>query len=206
MNPETWNDFDGNDYIVAISGDICQQAGGEDVSAPSDQQVESTETETSGTQETARLLNLGLKAALSVAFVSVVSAVILFAVFSIPSGIVYPPCGHGLGVDMITTPTLEGYELEIAPPSRMEALSAFKVVVLKDGTQWAGFPKIVVAGAIGSGPAGEYLNFIDLTSDGKLTGGDFFTFENLTSGSKYEVILLWASIRCMLTSEVINVP
>ena len=81
-----------------------------------------------------------------------------------------------------------------------------EVVVLKDGTQWAGFPKIVVAGAIGSGPAGEYLNFIDLTSDGKLTGGDFFTFENLISGSKYEVILLWASIRCMLTSEVINVP
>lgn len=176
------------------------------MSAPWDQQVESTETETSGTQETARLLNLGLKAALCVAFFSVVSAVILFALFSIPSSTVYPPCGHEPSVDTVTWPTWDGYELEIAGLSRARDLDAYKVAVLKDGTPWAGFPKIVVAGAMGTGPAGEYLNFTDLTSDGKLTGGDFFTLENLTSGSQYEFILLWTSTRCKLTSEVINVP
>ena len=59
---------------------------------------------------------------------------------------------------------------------------------------------------IGTGPAGEYLNFTDLMADGKLTGGDFFTLENLDSGSQYEVILLWAADDSKITSEVINVP
>ena len=177
------------------------------MSAPRDQQVESTETETSGTQETARLHNLGLKAALSVAFVSVVSAVVLFAVFSIPSGIVYPPCGHGPAVDMVTSPTTNGYELEIGPPSRMEALGAYKVSVLKDGTPWSNMPVVLSGGMEVKNSGGDgWLNFTDLTSDGKLTGGDFFTLENLTSGSQYEVILLWASSECEFASEVINVP
>lgn len=206
MNPEIWNGFDGNGYIAAISGDTCQQAGGEDVSAPRDQQVESTETETSGTQGTARLSNLVLKAALCVAFFSVVSVVILFVLFPFPSSTVYPPCSHEPSVDTVTWPTWDGYELEIAGLSRARNLDAYKIAVLKDGTPWAGFPKIVVNGAIGTGPAGEYLNFTDLTSDGKLTGGDFFTLENLTSGSQYEFILLWTSTSCKLTSEVINVP
>ncbi len=175
------------------------------MSAPWDLQVESTETETSATQETARLLNLGLKAALSVAFVSVVSAVILFAVFSIPSSTFIYRNGHGPTVDMVAFRTSEGYELEIAAPSRVEALSAYKVTVLKDGVQW-GSPSVVWQGECGTGPAGEYLNFTDLTSDGKLTGGDFFTLEDLTSGSTYEVILLWAADYHKITSEVINVP
>ncbi|MCJ2556249.1 MAG: hypothetical protein LN415_03980 [Candidatus Thermoplasmatota archaeon] len=87
----------------------------------------------------------------------------------------------------------------------MEALSAFKVSVLKDGIPW-GSPSVVWQGACGTGWAGEYLNFTDLTSDGKLTGGDFFTLENLTSGSQYEVILIWAANDNKITSEVINVP
>ena len=176
------------------------------MSAPRDQQVGLTETETSGTRETARLHNLGLKAALCVAFVSVVSVVILFAVFSTPSSTITPPPGHAPTVVMVTTLTPYGYELEIQAPSRREALSAYKVAVLKDGTPWAGFPKIVVDGAMGTGPAGEYLNFTDLTADGKLTGGDFFTLENLESGSTYEVILIWAANDNKITSETINVP
>ena len=170
------------------------------------QQAVPTETEIPLTQEAVRLFNLGMRLALYVAFFSVVSAMVLFALFSIPSSTVYPPCGQVSIVDMITTPTPDGYELDIAPPSRREALGAYKVTVLMDGTPWAGFPEIVIDGAIGTGPAGEYLNFTDLTSDGKLTEGDFFTLENLTSGSQYEFILLWTSTRCKLTSEVINVP
>jgi len=77
---------------------------------------------------------------------------------------------------------------------------------LKDGTPWTGFPKIVVDGAIGTGPAGEYLNFTDLTADGKLTRGDFFRLEDLTSGSQYEVVLLMAWNDTKIASEVINVP
>ena len=177
------------------------------MSAPRDQQVGLTETETSGTRETARLHNLGLKAALCVAFVSVVSVVILFAVFSTPSStIISPPHGHAPTVVMVTTLTPYGYELEIQAPSRREALSAYKVAVLKDGTPWAGFPKIVVDGAMGTGPAGEYMDFTDLTSDGILTRGDFFTLENLESGSTYEVILIWAANDNKITSETINVP
>ncbi|MFQ6107902.1 MAG: hypothetical protein ACE5QF_10040 [Thermoplasmata archaeon] len=107
---------------------------------------------------------------------------------------------------MVTTPTPDGYEIEVGPLSRREALGACKVAVLKDGTPWPGFPKIIADGVTGTGPAGEYLNFTDLTSDDELTGGDFFTLENLTSGSQYEVILLWASTVCKFASEVINVP
>jgi len=205
MNPEIWNGLDGNGYIVAISGDTCQQAGGEDVSAPWDQQVESTETETSGTQETARLHNLGLKAALCVAFFSVVSVGILFAVFSTPSSTFYPWNGHAPTVEMVVRPTWEGYEFELAAPSRVEALSAYKVTVLKDGIPW-GAPSVVKQGDCGNGPVNEELNFTDLTADDKLTGGDFFTLESLTSGSEYEVILLWAADDTKITSETINVP
>ena len=170
------------------------------------QQAGPTEIETPLTQEAVRLFNLSMRLALYIACLSVVSAMILFALFSIPSSTVYPPCGHGSSVHMITTPTPDGYELDIAAPINGENLDAYKIAVLKDGTPWAGFPKILVDGVIGSGPAGEYLNFTDLTSNGKLTGGDFFMLENLTSGSQYEVILLWASTVCKLTSEVINVP
>ena len=205
VNPEIWNGLDGNDYIVAISGDTSQQAGGEDVSAPRDQQVESTETETSRTRETARLHNLGLKAALCVAFFSFVSVGILFAVFSIPSSTFIHWNGHAPTVDMVVFWTSEGYELEVAAPSRMEALSAYKVTVLKDGIPW-GTPSVVKQGDCGNGPVNEELNFTDLTADGKLTGGDFFTLENLTSGSQYEVILLWAADDTKITSETMYVP
>ena len=207
MNPETWNDFDGNDYIVATSGDTCQQVGGEDVSAPRDQQVESIET--SGTRETARLHNLGLKAALSVAFVSVVSVVILFAIFSIPSSEVYPKCRYDPSIEIVTTPTTDGYELEVGPLSRREGLPAYKVSVLKDDTPWSNMPVELTSGMeIKNAGGDEWLNFTDLTSDDMLTGGDFFTLEKLTSGSKYEVILLWAAEGndCEITREVINVP
>jgi hypothetical protein len=56
------------------------------------------------------------------------------------------------------------------------------------------------------GAGDEYLNFTDLTTDDKLTGGDFFTLEDLESGAQYEVVLLWASNDNKITSEVINVP
>ncbi|TET89677.1 MAG: hypothetical protein E3J35_09200, partial [Methanomassiliicoccales archaeon] len=132
---------------------------------PRDQQVESTETETSRTRETARLHNLGLKAALCVAFFSVVSAMVLFALFSLPPPPPLEPggCGTTTAVDFSVTQTPWGYEFEIVFPSRIVAYDCYKVAVLKDGTPWTGFPKIVVDGAIGTGPAGEYLNFTDLT-------------------------------------------
>ena len=164
--------------------------------------------ETSGTQETARRLNRGLKAALYVAFFSVWTTMILFALFSVPYPVV-PSCSHEPSVDMVTTPTINGYEIEVAPPSRQEALSAYKVSVLKDGTPWSDMPVELTGGMEMKNTAGdEWLNFTDLTSDDKLTGGDFFTLENLTSGSKYEVILLWVwgANDCKITSEVMYVP
>ncbi|MCK4456892.1 MAG: hypothetical protein KAW39_04050 [Thermoplasmata archaeon] len=89
----------------------------------------------------------------------------------------------------------------------MEALGAYKVSVLKDGTPWSNMPVVLSGGMEVKNSGGDgWLNFTDLTSDGKLTGGDFFTLENLTSGSQYEVILLWASSECEFASEVINVP
>ncbi len=100
----------------------------------------------------------------------------------------------------------DGYEFEVQFTSQTVPYDCYKVAVLKDGAPWAGFPKIVVDGAIGPGPAGEYLSFTDLTSDGKLTGGDFFTMERLEPSTEYELILLWAANDNKIASEVINVP
>lgn len=178
------------------------------MSAPRDQQAESTETETSGTQETARLLNRGSKAALYVAFFSVWTTMILFAVFSTPYPVV-PSCSHEPSVNMVTTPTINGYEIEVARPSRQEALIAYKVSVLKDDTPWSDMSVELTGGMeIRNTDGDEWLNFTDLTRDDMLTGGDFFTLEDLTSGSKYEVILLfmWGPNECEITSEVMYVP
>ena len=110
---------------------------------------------------------------------------------------------------MVTTPTTNGYELEIASPSTQEHLSAYKVSVLKDGTPWSDMPVELTGGMeIRNTGGGEWLNFTDLTRDDRLTGGDFFTLEDLASGSKYEVILLWVwgPNDCKITSEVMYVP
>lgn len=99
-----------------------------------------------------------------------------------------------------------GEAIEISQPSREEPLDAYKVMVLRDDTPWTDFPKVVREGTIGQGPAGEYLNFTDLTSDGNLTSGDFFILENLQSGAHYEVKLIWAASDVELASETVNVP
>lgn len=96
--------------------------------------------------------------------------------------------------------------IEISRPSREEPLDAYKVMVLGDDTPWTDFPKVVREGTIGRGPSGEYLNFTDLTSDGDLTGGDFFIFEKLQSGARYELKLIWAASDVELASETVNVP
>lgn len=97
-------------------------------------------------------------------------------------------------------------EIEVSSPSRLEPLEDYEVSVLKDGTPWSGSPKVLSDGNIGIGPAGEHLNFTDLMSDGKLSGGDFFTLEGLESGSQYEIILIWAANDNKIASHVINVP
>jgi len=178
------------------------------MSAPRDQQVESTET--SGTQETPRLHNLGLKAALCVAFFSVVSAVILFAVLSNPPPLEPRGCGMGSpSVDLSATQTSRGYEFEITATSRTVPSECYKVAILQDGTPiWLQYTtwKNVTEGNIMTGPAGEYLNFTDSDHNGKLSRGDFFTLERLEPSTEYELILLWAVNVNKITSEVINVP
>lgn len=136
--------------------------------------------------------------------ITVVLAAVLYVMVS---GLIGTGTTGAPTADMIASSTPEGYELEVAPPSRSEGLSAYKISVLKDNTPWTNMPVVVSGGmAIKNAGGDEWLNFTDLTSDSKLTGGDFFTLEDLTSGSKYEVILLWASTDNKITSEEMNVP
>ncbi|MEE9115653.1 MAG: hypothetical protein V3U09_02005 [Thermoplasmata archaeon] len=117
------------------------------------------------------------------------------------------PCSESTGapvVDLVWPPF--GMEIEVSSPSRLEPLEDYKVSVLKNGEPWPGYPKVLIHGDVGVGPEREYLNFTDLTSDGQLSGGDFFTLENLESGSQYEIILLWAANDNELASEVVTVP
>lgn len=174
------------------------------------QQAVPTETETPLTQEAARLLNLGMRLALYIACLSVVSAIILFALFSTPPPL-WSQCEAGDPLQsplvvLSATPTPGGYEFEIEFASREVPCDCYKVAVLKDGASWAGFPKIVVDGGIGLGPADEYLSFTDLNSDGSLSLGDFFAMERLEPGTEYELILLWASTDNKIAHEVITGP
>ncbi len=136
--------------------------------------------------------------------ITVVLAAVLYVMVS---GLIGTSTTGAPTADMIASSTPDGYELELAAPSRSEGLSAYKVSVLKDGTPWTNMPMVVSIGMEVKNQNGdEWLNFTDLTGDDKLTGGDFFTLEDLTSGSKYEVSLLWAANDNKITSEEMNVP
>jgi len=142
-----------------------------------------------------------------VPFIICTVSLILWIVFLYVSVSPLHPCSESTGapvVDLVWPPF--GMEIEVSSPSRLEPLENYKVSVLKDGTPWSGFPKVLSDGNIGIGPASEHLNFTDLMSDGKLSGGDFFTMESLESGSQYEIILLWAANDNKIASHVINVP
>lgn len=101
-------------------------------------------------------------------------------------------------VSMWTTPTPEGYRLDIAAGGT-EELNSYRVVLIKNDQVC--FSKILNIGPMGQCPANAYLNFTDLTSDNKLTDGDFFTLENLESGV-YQVRLMWKGT--LVAVEVIN--
>jgi hypothetical protein len=107
---------------------------------------------------------------------------------------------------MEARPTGKGYEFEVQPPSRVETLDSYEVTFLKNQTPWPGFPKVIAHGAIGTGPTGEYLNYTDITYDGKLTGGDFFTLENPSSWTEYKIIVVWAATGNAVASKTINTP
>jgi len=137
--------------------------------------------------------------------ITVVLAAVLYVMVS---GLIGTGTTGAPTVEMITTSTSEGYELQFAQPSRAEGLTAYKVTVLKDSTAWSVMPVLLSNGMAiqNTGGAGEWLNFTDLLGEGDLTGGDFFTLENLDSGYEYEVILLWAASNNKITSEKMTVP
>ncbi len=117
-----------------------------------------------------------------------------------------PGCTTYPTFDMTVSATPEGYEIEFTVVSELHPLDRYKVSVLKDDERWSGFPSPVEHGSLGRGPAGEYLNFTDLTFDGNLTAGDWLTLENLESGAEYELILLWAEGDKRLKNATISVP
>jgi hypothetical protein len=102
--------------------------------------------------------------------------------------------------------TPRGYEFTIDGVSQLEELSSFEVSILKDNISWFDNPRILTIGNIAIGPAGEYLNFTDLTSDGNLSMGDFFRLENLTSDSTYEIVLIWRECDKRIESAVVHIP
>lgn len=115
------------------------------------------------------------------------------------------PDRWGPNVDMVAHPTNEGFDI-IITIDREEPLSRFELRVLKDGHFWSSSPTPLSDGNILNGPYDEYLNFTDLTGDGRLSNGDFFTLENLSSGSQYEVVLVWALTNHCMATELVKAP
>ena len=136
------------------------------------------------------------------AFLIVIAIVLYFSGPLLRSG----DCNVVTSVDMTADPTFRGYEFTIDGVSQLEELSSFEVSILKDNISWLDDPRIVTIGSIAIGPAGEYLNFTDLNSDGNLSMGDFFRLENLTSDSTYEIVLIWRECDVRIESSVVDIP
>ena len=109
-------------------------------------------------------------------------------------------------VGLTTTLIPNGIEIEVTGVTQNMDLSLYEVTVLKDNTSRFDNPRILFDGNMGTGPAGEYLNFTDVDADGRLTRWDFLTLENLASGSLYEVVLSWKECDYELTREVFYAP
>ena len=109
-------------------------------------------------------------------------------------------------VGMSATPSPAGYRIDILGVTEHKDLGRYEVSVLKDNSSWSGSPRILSDGGLGTGPAGEYLNFTDSNGDGSLSRWDFFTLDNLTSGSVYEVVLFFRDCDSEITREVVVAP
>ena len=107
---------------------------------------------------------------------------------------------------MSATPSPAGYRIDILGVTEHKDLGRYEVSVLKDNSSWSGSPRILSDGGLGTGPAGEYLNFTDSNGDGSLSRWDFFTLDNLTSGSVYEVVLFFRDCDSEITREVVVAP
>ncbi len=136
--------------------------------------------------------------------ITVVLAAVLYVMVS---GLIGTGTTGTPNVEMTTESTTDGYEFEFAKPSRSEALSSYKVNVMKNGVAWSVMPVLLSDGMTieNTGGAGEWLNFTDALGEGDLTAGDFFTLEELASGSEYEVAIFWASSNDKITSVTVNV-
>ncbi|GAG15877.1 unnamed protein product, partial [marine sediment metagenome] len=117
-------------------------------------------------------------------FATILIVISAYILSSLPS-ILFPPADPGCGcpeVGMMALPGFDGYRIQMSDVSEIEALTPYGVAVLKNGSPFFDNTRVLSTGHIGTGPAGEYLNFTDITRDGQLSVGDYFTLENLSSG------------------------
>ncbi|MCJ2555797.1 MAG: type IV pilin [Candidatus Thermoplasmatota archaeon] len=144
----------------------------------------------------------------------VIATILMVAITVVLAAVLYVMVSGLIGTGSSGAPTIDimqkgvgigEYELKVTP-DRGVGYSSYEVSVLMDGTAWSGFPKALSAGLIGSGPANENLTYTDVAGVDTLTKGDFFTLEGLSSGSTYELLLIWAADDGVITSEIINVP
>ena len=136
---------------------------------------------------------------------TIIAAAVLSAQFTYDRGPPEPCCYMCPDVEMILRETQQGYEIEIYV-DRREPFEAFEVSAFTNDTLWSGFPMTLESTSLGQGPSGEWLNFTDVTGDGRLSGGDFFTLENVRPGTRLEVVLIWSLDQFELEREVIDVP
>jgi flagellin-like protein len=143
----------------------------------------------------------------------VIATILMVAITVVLAAVLYVMVSGLIGTGTTGAPTIDlmqeavgnGYELKVTP-ARTVGHNSYEVSVLKDGVPWSGFPKALAAGPIGTGPAGEFLNFTDVAGPDSLSKGDYFTLQNLDSDTRYELLLIWAADDGVITSEVILTP
>lgn len=143
------------------------------------------------------------------ALVIVLVVAIIAIAYFIP--ILFPPLLPTGGcrvptVGLSATPSLNGYRIDVFGVTEHKDLELYGVSVVKDNLSWSDSLEMLSDGELMTGPAGEHLNFTDMNGDGYLSRWDLFTLDNLTSGSQYEVVLIFTPCDHEMTREIIVVP
>jgi hypothetical protein len=142
---------------------------------------------------------------------SIVIVAIIVTAAVISNNLVYArdppePCCHNCpDVELILSQReLWRVDVILVQDSGVTSFDFFLVNVTANGTAWAEFPTALESTSLGQGPSGEWLSFIDLGGEGRLSTGDYFRLGNARPDTVYEIALLAERNEAEVASIVIQ--
>jgi len=143
------------------------------------------------------------------ASIVIVAIVVTAAVLS--NNLVYArdpqePCCHNCPDIELILSQREPWRVDVilVQDSGVTSFDFFLVNVTTNDTAWTGFPTALQPSSLGQGPSGEWLSFIDLAGEGRLSTGDYFRLGNARPDTVYEIALLAERNEAEVASIVIQ--